>query len=207
MKVLFNSAFLIILISTTVFGTWALIPLEEVVAKSDLIIIGTLHSAEEDSEGIGQGYIQVDEIIYGKAVTLEGQPLKISDNLKIKWADNWACAAGMHQGRVGKKGIWLLTVNPDGTVNAGYPGRFTQEFEKLGEIKRLKKRKLLEVFVDVQRPDPSLPPLDNDKLDNEPTVKVDTSPFPDRPARRVLSVIGFFIALYWLMYRSKYRIR
>jgi len=207
MKAILTLAVGLILFSTTVIGAWALIPMEKVVAKSDLIVVGTLHSAEEDSEGIGQGYIKVDDIVFGNAVTLENTALKIGDNLKLKWADNWACARGMHKGRIGMKGIWLLTVNADGTVEAGYPGRFIDQLEKLTEIQELKKGRSQKVSVDVQDHDLTTIQPGAVEMGNESIVTVDVTPFPDRPARRVLFVSMVFIALYWLLYRSKYRIR
>src|SRR5262245_44171373 len=124
--------------SASVFGTWALIKLDELIRESDLIVVGTLHDATEDSRGIGRGYIAVERIISPGAMTRESRSLVPGDNLKLTWADDWACAAGMHRGRIGKSGIWLLEVKDDGTVTAGYPGRFldTDELAKVIDLLR-----------------------------------------------------------------------
>src|SRR5687767_14379706 len=103
MKELILSAVVGLSLSTIVPGMWALVPLDELVAESDLIIVGTLYAAAEDDEGIGKGYIMVDEIVSGRAKTFENRPLVVGNSLKITWADNWACAMGMHMGRANQK--------------------------------------------------------------------------------------------------------
>src|SRR5688500_18658677 len=134
-KLTFSLA-LFALLTTTVFGMWALIPLDELVEESDLIVTGTLHSATEDSQGLGRGYIRVENIVAGNAVSLDKRPLAIGDNLKIEWADDWACAMGMHMGRRNQIGVWLLDVEKDGSVSAAYPGKFESMYQ-FAEIRRL----------------------------------------------------------------------
>lgn len=105
----FLSIVMVVIAASNAFGDWALIKLDELVAKSDLIVTGTLHSADEDTEGFGKGRIKVDQIISaprtGPTFTTTGENLKPGVNLKIKWWDGWACAAGMHMGWRGERGI------------------------------------------------------------------------------------------------------
>ena len=184
---------------------WAMIPLDEVVRESDLIIVGTLYSATEDSEGLGSGHIRVEAIIGGKAVSLDDLPLAIGDSLKIKWADNWACAAGMHIGRQDRIGVWLLDVEEDGSVSAAHPGKF-ESIEQLGEIIRLlrnaKAKKAVEVDVYRKQTRPAV--LFTEKRE---VLAVDVSPPADHSLARGLITFLFATGLYWLLYRSRIRIR
>jgi hypothetical protein len=182
-----------------------MIPLDELVAEADLIVVGTLYSADEDSEGIGKGYIRVEEIISGKATTIENRPLRVGDSLKIRWADNWACAAGMHMGRQGRKGVWLLDVEKDGTVGASYPGKF-DEVEQLGEIRRLlhrvKSKPPIAVDVLQQEAASLISPVQTMEV-----VVADVSPFPDYSLARAAITLLLSAGLYWILYRSRFRIR
>ena len=207
MKKIFAGALLAIMSVTSSFGAWAVVSLEELVAESDLIVVGTLHSATEDHEGIGRGRIEIEEIVSGKARTLEGRPLSVGDNLRINWADNWACAQGMHERRIGEKGVWLLDILEDGTVSAAYPGKFTK-LEDLFEIRRLlrgRKHKRLQ-SVDVAGDEPVAAP-------NTPTVNptqvhiVDVSSYHDYSPGGAATVFLFAIWLYWILYKSRFRIR
>ena len=193
----------VLCLSTTLFATWALVPLEQLVAKSDLIVTGTLYSAAEDSHGIGHGYIRVETIVWGKALTMSEEPLKPGDKLKIKWADDWGCAAGMHMGRQGKPGVWLLEVKGDGSVSAAYPGRFTP-LEKLDDIRNLAERTRTKRFpsVHVDIPEP--------RADEAKAVEfqiVDISPFRENSPVGAAVVLMIATALYWLLYKSRFRIR
>jgi hypothetical protein len=201
------AALLTLLSSTTLFATWAMIPLEELVAKSDLIIIGTLHSASEDETGIGRGRILVDAIVSGNARTLDGRPLQLGDNLRINWADNWACAAGMHQGRIGKQGIWLLDVQQDGTVLAAYPGKF-RELEDHAEIRQILLRNKIKRFsvLDTSAEQASESEVITSVAPSSPSV-VDVSSYPDYSLARAAIVLLLATGLYLILYRGRFRIR
>lgn len=192
------------LMTTTLFGMWAVIPVEELVAESDLIVVGTLYSPTEDHIGIGKGYIHVEEIIFGNARTRSSRPLQVGDSLKIEWADNWACASGMHMGRVGKRGVWLLQVKPGGTVDAGYPGRFTTDEKESTLIRKLvkTKKKAPSVEIDV-KPSAVLSPQ-TESVKNIPiNVALHEE---DLPAALARASITFFLAfgLFILLYRKRF---
>ena len=191
--------------STTILGTWALVPLEKLVAESDLIIVGTLYDATENDAGIGAGYIQVDEIVFGNVRTQSKLPLQLGDSVKIEWADNWACASGMHMGRRGKKGAWLLEVEPNGTVSAGYPGRFTTDEKQLNSIRNLvaKRKHGLNVEVSIRRDVKGLSPRYAEA--KQFVVPFDESELPRAFARASLT---FFLAfgLFFILYRKRFGI-
>jgi hypothetical protein len=197
-----------VLFSSTLFGAWAWIELDELVRESDLMVIGTLHSATEDNDGIGRGRIKVEEIIAGKAMTFDGVSLKVGDNLRINWADNWACAAGMHQRRIGKLGVWLLEVEDNGTVSAAYPGKFTNIGE-LPEIRRLhrkgKPKGTAAVDIALEQT-PNFEPEIQDVARVQHHV-IDIAPNNDDSVTRAFLVLLIATGLYWTFYGSRFRIR
>jgi hypothetical protein len=194
----------LLLASSTLRATWASIPLKELVEDSDLIVIGTLHSANEDGDGIGQGYVSVEQIISrdlgDSYLTTAGRRLAIGDNLRIKWADNWACAAGMHMSRVGKKGIWLLKVDGEGAAQAGYPGRFRPVSDS-NQIDRLVTKSAIKR--------PALLNVNTGETDEEPSLStfIEQAPNSDLAVLRAAATLLISIGLYFLLYKSRYGIR
>jgi hypothetical protein len=207
MKKLIIAVLLSLFLGSNLWANWALISLDELVADSKLIVVGTLHSGFENDEGIGRGYILIEQVFTKETRTLEGVPLKSGDNLKITWADNWACASGMHRRRENERGLWLLKVQNDGTVTAGYPGRF-RSVEDLVEVKKLlrraKDRTNAHVDVTVERPLQSTTNL-VEHADQVPTVDV-ASFYETSPARAIIAFL-LSLGLYWVLYRSRFRIR
>src|SRR4029078_9870564 len=109
------------------YAMWMLIPIEDLVQDSDLIAVCTLSGVSEHTKnGIdyAQGTILIDEVIWGSA--------NGGDSLTLKWQNHsgLVCPRVEHRHRQGTKGIWLLTVEPDGTVRANYPGRFVELRER-----------------------------------------------------------------------------
>lgn len=208
MKKLISVTGLSLLLSTTLFAKWAMIPLDELVADTDLIVIGTLHSASENSEYEGKGYIRVEQVITKGVNTLDGRPLVAGDNLKLTWLGNWACAMGMHLRWENQRGIWLLTIGKDGTVKAGYPGRFRQiddfrEIQALLHRKQLKKAGQVDISSWDHAHERSIRPVGQVATIDA----VDVSPSDDHsPSAAVLTAL-FSLGLYWALYRSRFRIR
>ena len=62
MKKLILGCALLILLSSTVFATWLLIPLKDLIMDTQVIVVGTLRTAKEDSDVKGEGYVLVDEV-------------------------------------------------------------------------------------------------------------------------------------------------
>ena len=105
-------------IPLVVKAEWAFVPLEDLVAESDLIVVGTLREVKENShDGVdyGEGVIEVHEVLWGDA-TRERQ-------LTLKWQNysDAVCPRVEHRGSQDRKQIWLLTKDKDGSVNADYP--------------------------------------------------------------------------------------
>ncbi len=192
--------------SSTVLAAWAAISLEELIADTDLVVIGTLHSATEDSSGIGRGYVLVEQIVSnGQSQvpnTMGGKVLSPGNNLKMTWSDNWACAVGMHKRREDVKGIWLFNVDNHGQVAAAYPGRFLP-LDKLAEVERLWRQ----VVPTVVTLDADIGGISPKIQSTSESIAVDVTPFQEFYFGRALIVLGLSGILYWVLYRSRFRFR
>ena len=105
------------------FSMWELIPLDELVQDSDLIVVGSLEGVIEysrDGMDYAQGSIVIEEVIWGSANP--GQALT------LKWQNSTGvvCPRVEHRYNQGRSGIWLLTAQSGGIVQADYPGRFVE---------------------------------------------------------------------------------
>ena len=113
--------------SANAFARWAWIPLEDLVQDSDVIVIGTLQEVSQYTHNgmdYAQGNIVIEEVIWGTA-----NPGEV---FTLKWqnASGLVCPRVEHRHNKDNKGIWLLTVDPDGVVRANYPGRFVELNER-----------------------------------------------------------------------------
>jgi hypothetical protein len=103
---------------------------------------------------------------------------------------------------VGEKGVWLLKIDKDGTVNAAYPGRFRQLTER-NQIRRLLKSTKLNQFMAVDVRDDEQDSIECDS--NQ--ISVDITPYENYSVLRASIVLVLSIGLYWLLYKSHFRIR
>ncbi len=136
MKKFSVACFVILMVSVCCFAKLMPIPLNERVKNSDLIIIGTLqYISESDKDGviIGEGKILVEEVITNNIFTNENLLLASDDKLNLKWREGFACVYGWHSGTSYQKGIWLLSIESDGSVRAGHGNFF--DLSELSEVK------------------------------------------------------------------------
>lgn len=120
-------------------SSWLLIPLDETVQNSDLIVVGALNAVfEHSNKGIdyGEGTITIEEVIWGQATS--GEPLL------LKWqnASQIVCPRIEHRYKENKIGIWLLTIEEDGTVRANHPARFVELSQKADVNRFLHEKKV-----------------------------------------------------------------
>lgn len=118
---------------------WLLIPLDEAVQDSDLIIVGALSAVfEHSNEGIdyGEGTINIEEVIWGQATP--------GYLVILKWqnASEIICSGIQHRYNENKIGIWLLTIEGDGTVRANNPARFVELSQKANVNRFLREKKV-----------------------------------------------------------------
>ena len=126
-----------VLLSNFASAMWALIPLDELVQDSDLIVVGTLGDVSEYSSAgtdYGQGTIVVNEVIWGNAQT--------NEVLTLKWQNSTGvvCPRVEHSGEQGKTAIWLLTKRSGDEVRADYPSRFVELADR-AKVERILRRK------------------------------------------------------------------
>jgi hypothetical protein len=101
-------------------GRWASIPTDELIADSDLIVVGALEETTEYTRGdrsFGRGTIVVERVLWGRA--------REGDRLPLRWsnASTISCPRVEHAGSAGRRIIWLLERGRGGTVRADHPGR------------------------------------------------------------------------------------
>ncbi len=113
--------------SASALARWAWIPLGDLVQDSDVIVIGTLQGVSQYTQNgmdYGQGNIVIEEVMWGAA--------NPGELFTLKWQNEsgLVCPRVEHRHNEGKKGIWILTVDPDSVVRANYPGRFVELHER-----------------------------------------------------------------------------
>src|SRR5687767_5140130 len=121
MKYALMILFLIVALATSSFGIQVEIELADLVQDSDVIVVGSLsnvHHYSDNQMDYGNGTIQVEEVIWGEVT--QGQ------NLALAWKNETGviCPRVEHGGNENRKGIWLLTFDENGNIEADYPGRF-----------------------------------------------------------------------------------
>jgi hypothetical protein len=135
MKNLTAACFIICAFSFNTFARLAIIPLDELIKDSDLIVVGTLTGISEHSENHvirGTGEIVIEKVIAGNVKTTQGFPLKSGDRLQLNYFEGFACVYGSHKRIENEKGIFLLTIN--GQEEIQYEN--FRSLDSLSEIKR-----------------------------------------------------------------------
>lgn len=218
MKTLPVTCFIILAVSYNAFAKWGFVSLDELIKESDLIVTGTLQSVSEYSKedtDYGEGIILIEKVVSGNVKTINGFPLKTGDKIELKWHNlsMIACPRVEHKWSENKKEIWLLTVENDKSVRADYPGR-SVSLDKLDEVKKhLRKRKSSNKTAQIvktqndgwQISQPIIAEQTSEivycALHSEESKQKEYSPF------RALLVILASISLYYLLYRSRFKIR
>jgi branched-subunit amino acid ABC-type transport system permease component len=218
MKTLFTVCFIILSFSFNCFAEWALIPTDELVKESDLIVIGTLQSVSrytKDNVDYSEGKIVVEKIISGNVKTTEGFPLKMGDKIKFKWQASTliVCPRLDHSSNENEKGIWLLEVESDKTVSADYPRRFNS-LNEMSELKKiLRKTKVRKTSQRVELLNENPLNITNQQIQNSDTFQNQTiepitiATVGSYSTFNALLVALFSLGLYWILYRSKFKIR
>jgi hypothetical protein len=143
---------LLLCLPATGSAMWALVPLEELVQESDLIVVGTLRDVSEhtaDGVDFGEGRIEVREVIWGG--------VSKGDSLTLKWQNSSgvACPRVEHKYNAGAEGVWLLTRDGE-AVRADYPGRFVGVSER-GKVEAALARSPVVLRADRYRVSPGEP--------------------------------------------------
>ncbi|HBE83000.1 MAG TPA: hypothetical protein PLN05_07490 [Pyrinomonadaceae bacterium] len=206
-------------LSSNLIAKWALISTAELVKDSDLILVGTLQNVSEftrDNVDYSEGFIVVEKVIAGNDKTTSGDILKSGDKIFIKWQNSSmiACPRVEHKGDENVKGIWLLEVESDGTVSSDYPWRFSEldELDKLSKVVRETKlrrslTRLAVVDEMLTNSNEERPSTTENELGEVPVEVRSTPPSSEYSLFDAGLVLVLCTFLYYLLYRSRFRIR
>ena len=217
MKSLFVNCCIILAFSCNAFAELTFVPLDEAVKKSDLIVIGTLQGISEKSETgtiYGKGEIFVEQLIEGNIKTAKGFKLKSGDRLQLNYIENFACVYGSHRRIENEKGIFLLTLNDNQEVQS----KDFRSLDDLTEIRKLLKKgikpngiaKTVKILNDTEQK--SQAPL-IETSDNQTSEKAFCSLDSDKSTEKqyyplqVFLVVLLSVSLYFVLYRSRFKIR
>ena len=224
MKKLFIAGFVILSFSLNSLAMWALIPTSEVVKDSDLIVIGTLELVSEytkDNIDYSEGTIVIEKVIAGKVKTVDEVLLKSGDKIKLKWQNSSMiiCPRVEHRGAENQKGFWLLEIEEDGTVSSDYPWRF-RTLKEIDDInKALQTEKVRQTSRKVKLLNEPFPDQTNhstqafDTIQNKPSDSIKAAEVYSNSSKAKYSPFSALLmalsaaGLYWLLYRSRFKIR
>lgn len=200
------------------FTQWK--PLERLVKESDLIVSGTLHSVSnytKDNIDYSEGIIVIEEFISGNVKTTEDSPLKTGDKIKLTWQNPSTKTHNRVElgGSENNETIKILRVKGDGTVTVdnyfSMRSASTKQRNEIREIlqkqktrKSLRKVKLFnETYSDANN--------QNWQTQNPNTIQNQITEADKKASGysypNALITILFSISLYWILYRSRFRIR
>ncbi|HSK70450.1 MAG TPA: hypothetical protein VK892_02055 [Pyrinomonadaceae bacterium] len=212
MKNLLSALVVVLAFSSVSFSKLMLIPLDEAVKGSDLIIIGTLKNISEKVEEngtYGKGEIFVEQFIAGNVKTAYGSVLEAGNRLQLNYAETFACVMGSHRRIENEKGIFLLTLNESGEIQS----KDFRSLEDLTEIKKLLKRgvKPNKDFktIKIQNEVKQISTVETASSENS---EISFCAYSIQPETKyhpfsALSVVLASLSLYYLLYRSRFKIR
>jgi hypothetical protein len=194
--------------------------LDQLVKENDLIVTGTLRSVSSytnDNTDYSEGIIVIEEFVSGNVETTEDSPLKLGDKIKLTWQNPSTKIYGRIElgGSVNNEVIWILRVKSDGTVTADHfvsiRAATTNQLSEIRKILRkektrkdLRKVKLFsETYPIITNPNQQ----DQNSDTNQNHVVEVSSKSSDYSSLSVLVTILFSLSLYWVLYRSRFKIK
>lgn len=220
MKKLLIVCFIVLIFTCNIFADLLSISTEESVKRSDFIVIGTLQSISDIYEdhpnfgkvsiGNGEGVLVVDKVVAGN-VSIDELMLKSGDKLRLVWSELSACLRGWHRRTENEKGVWLLKFDKDGAIETTHPAQFAS-IDEFSEIKKYIK-KYSKQFTKALTIQTKINQNPNDFQQNIEMPKVTVSEISTSPKTtkyypfQAFLVILVSLSLYYLLYRSKYKIR
>lgn len=130
-RTLINCLAVLLIIVPTAIAMWAWIPLEELLKRTDVIVVARLTDVRtttkpsrltsvlrnQERVDYGSGTLTVTEVVRGSA--------KIGDKLRLEWSNpsGLICPRVEHAPYKSQTMVWLLQTSSNGAVRADYPGR------------------------------------------------------------------------------------
>ena len=107
------------LVATSASAVWIRVLLADLVRQSDAAVVAVLADVDqytEDDIDYARGTLAVERIVFGK---------RLPGYVTLRWRNpsNLACPRVEHKHVVGKRALWLLTLEESGDVRADHPSR------------------------------------------------------------------------------------
>ncbi|HEX8246611.1 MAG TPA: hypothetical protein VF599_00375 [Pyrinomonadaceae bacterium] len=216
MKNLLIACIIVLAFASVSFAKLLFVPLKEAVNSSDLIVVGTLKGISETNEEgtiYGKGEIFVERFMAGNVSTSKGVTLKAGDRLQLNYIESFSCVYGSHKRIENEKGIFLLTLNQSAEIQS----EDFRSLESLKEIERFLKQggKSGKVFKTIKTPDETagrdsqigLVENSSDRISEISFCAYSVQPKTKYYPFSALLVILASISFYYLLYRSRFKIR
>ena len=215
MKILLGVCIIVLAFVSGSFAKLRFVPLEEAVKTSDLIVVGTLQGISEKTEigaTYGKGEILVEEFLAGNVKTIKGFALKAGHKLELNYVENFPCVMGSHRGIENEKGVFLLTLDVNGKIQS----EDFRSLESLTEINNLLRRgiKPTKIFktIKTQNETEQYSRISTIENPNSQTSEISFGMYTlerkinYRPISALLVILVSGV-LYYLLYRSRFKIR
>ena len=187
------------LLSNFAFANFGIPKIEDLVKENNLIVFGTLKNGEEvetKTEQITNGILIVEKIILGNYKLKDGQTLQPGDKLKIQWINSKQIPCQFRYPENGTE-IWFLNVDNTGNIEPiRHPG-VTAGVGALPEIYKQIEQKVKNYQTD------NVKSLD---IVVESKYSIQEKPKSYSPLYAFLVAL-FSISLYFILYRSRFKIR
>ena len=212
MKNLTAACLIVLALALPCFARLTPVSLEEAIQNSDLIVVGILREVTQKEEGgtiYGEGKIVVEQYVTGNVKTRGGDKPAPGDRLQLNYIEDFTCVYGAHKRMEGQRVIFLLSFDDNGEIRsedlrareslADVQAVLAKGFKPRGVFKIIKIEDKIEPATAAENPD-------------EPPAEI--SFFAYSFERR--SILGgfraflallFSVSLYYLLYRSRFRIR
>jgi hypothetical protein len=205
---------MILSLSTFAYAEFAILRISELVTKNNLIIIGHLRDVSEtetDELRISKGTLTIEKIVDGKFTKPNGQSLKIGDEVSVEWINSKliACQFGFSENN---KGIWFLNVGEKGDVEPLTPSTLasTGDLAEVEKYLRKKKKDSVVKILNTTGDGEQVSSLNSAEKEPADAVRCLYSIKPKQkqyfPFAASLAFLAS-VALYYLLYRSRFKIR
>ena len=200
------------------FTQW--VPLNQLIKESDLIVRGTLRSVSnytKDGIDYSEGTIVIEEFISGNVKTTEDSSPKLGDRIKLTWQNSSTKIHGRIElsGSENNEVIWILRVKNDGTVTAdrfvSIRAATTNQLREIREIlrkeetlKNLQRVRLFdEIYSSITNPNKQ---TQNSDTNQNHVIEVYSKSSQDSSLAALITIL-FSSSLYWMLYKSRFKIR
>lgn len=213
MKTKIFNCLLIFTFSTFAHASFVYFSIEKRVNANNLIVIGTLQTlsrTETDEFEINNGTLVIESVVYGNFANSVQRKLQKGDRISIEWRNvkSFGCKFGFADDHTE---VWFLTVGKDGRIESLGPNSSSDlaklnevnKYVKKGSIDKTSKYILLQNEIEKTTKTGSVGQEESANC-AFPAYKPETKEYSFFSA---LLVILASISLYFIMYRSRFKIR